>query len=233
MDPPPQDLIHEQAHHLEGELHEQISEEENMDETVDMDTKSMGFILKEFDRGQRELVERCESEILVAIRGLGGSRKAHKRERNVALNRIVSKVYSPPRVAAAAKLLPSHGILPGASLDLTVIQGDATPWDIDIKANRGKGRALHELQQPALLVGSVVCTAFSQIQTINTSRREILRLLHGREYEPWYTSGLCVSCTKCKCMRADTFSMNILQEPRHGKRSALREYGGSLQWKGS
>ena len=81
MDPSPQDFLHEERHYLEGELHEQMSDDENMEKTEDMDTKSVGLTLRELDRGQRELVERCEREILVAIRSLGGYRKAHTRER--------------------------------------------------------------------------------------------------------------------------------------------------------
>ena len=57
-------------------------------------------------------------------------------------------------------------------MDITVNQGDGTPWDFDIKANREKARALLEEQKPALLIGSVVCTAFSQIQAANVSRRD-------------------------------------------------------------
>ena len=62
-------------------------------------------------------------------------------------------MYSLSRVSAAAKLLPSLKIIPGAALDLTVNQEDGTPWDFEIKANRDTARALHEEQQLALLVG--------------------------------------------------------------------------------
>ena len=91
---------------------------------------------------------------------VGGSRAAYKRERTKALNNIVSEVYSLPRVAAAAELLPSLRIIPGASLDITVNQENGEPWDFDILENRLKARALYEEQRPALLVGSVICTAF-------------------------------------------------------------------------
>ena len=99
-----------------------MSDDENMKGTEDMDTKSVGLILRKLDRGQCDLAGRCEKEILAAIMNLGGSRNAYKRERKAVLNRIVSEVYSPPRVAAAAKLLPPLRVSPGASLDLTVNQ---------------------------------------------------------------------------------------------------------------
>ena len=69
MDPPLQESIHEQPHPLGDELYEQMSEDENMEGTKDMDIKSVGLILKELDRCQRELVEKCEREILVASIG--------------------------------------------------------------------------------------------------------------------------------------------------------------------
>ena len=113
-----------------------------------------------------------EREVLLAITSLGGSRDTCKRERKVAFNAILSEVYIPPRIAAAAKLLPSLKILPGASLDLTANQEAGTSCGFDIKANRDKARALHEEQQPAFLVGSVVCTDYSQLQAINELRRD-------------------------------------------------------------
>ena len=138
MDPPPRELSHEQPHPLDDELYQPMSGDENMEETEDMDARSVGLIPMQLDRCQQKLVERYDREILVAVRSLGESRKAHKRERKVALNRIMSEVYSPPRVAAAAKLLSSLKILLGASLVPAVNQQDGTPWGFDIKVNREK-----------------------------------------------------------------------------------------------
>ena len=104
-----------------------MSDDEFMDDEDDMDMRSVGVVRKEPDRGECEHVKRCEKEILLAIRNLGGSRKVYKRERKGALQRIVSEVHSPPRVAAAAKFLPSLGIIPGASLDIATNQEDGTP----------------------------------------------------------------------------------------------------------
>ena len=140
--------------------------------TEDMDSKSVSHVLHALDREQADIIRQCEREILIAIRDFGGSRAAYKRERTKALNRIVSEVYSLPRVAAAAKLLPSLRIIPGASLDITVNQENGEPWDFDILENRLKARALYAEQRPALLVGSVICTAFSALQAMNEQRRD-------------------------------------------------------------
>ena len=105
----PQEFLREPEHDelLDDDIYRPMSDDEFMEGTEDMDTRSVGRVLKEFDRGQTEVVEKCEREILMAIRSLGGSREPYKRERKTTLKRIVSEVYSPPRVAAAAELLPS------------------------------------------------------------------------------------------------------------------------------
>ena len=158
MSPLPQEFLKEPEHDepLDDDLYRPMSDDEFMEETEDMDTRSVGLVLKELGRGQKEIVEKCEREILLAIESLGGSRKAYKRERKATFKRIVSEVYSPPRVAAAAKLLPSIRIIPGASLDITVNQENGEPWDFDLKENLEKARLLFEEQQPAILVGSAV-----------------------------------------------------------------------------
>ena len=130
----------------DDDLYQMMSGDELMDDEDGMDMRRVGVVLKELDRGECEHVKGCEKGILLAIRNLGGSRKAYKRERKCALQRIVSEVYSPPGVAAAAKLLPSLGIIPGASLDITMNQEDGTPCDFDVKANREKARTLIEEQ---------------------------------------------------------------------------------------
>ncbi len=70
--------------------------------TDDMDAKSTGMVLKALDHEQAGVVRRCEREILRAARSLWGSRGACKRERKVAINRVVSEVYLPARCASAA-----------------------------------------------------------------------------------------------------------------------------------
>ena len=43
----------------------------------------------------------------------------YRRERRKAMKAVVSEIYSPPRVTAAAKLLPEIKVFPGFALDLT------------------------------------------------------------------------------------------------------------------
>lgn len=145
--------------------------------TDDMDTKSVGLVLTALGRELADLVPRCERGILLVIRGLGGSRGACTRERKVAPNRVVSEVYSLPRVASAAELLPPLATTPGASLDITVDQENGEQWDSDVLGDRQNVRNLYEEQMPLHLVGSAVCTALSARQAMNEQRRgpEVLK----------------------------------------------------------
>ena len=99
-------------------------------------------------------VETIDGEIAAIIRSVGGNVASYKRDRSRALNRLVSEIYSPPRVAAAAKLLPSLGCLPGFSLDLTTCDENGHPWDFDVAAQRDKARKLVVEQKPLLLIGA-------------------------------------------------------------------------------
>ena len=80
--------------------------------------------------------------------------------------------YSPPRISALAKELPNYGIAPGLALDLTVPDENGEPWDFSRPAMRAKAERLLEQQQPTLLVGTPMCTAFSTWQYINDKKRD-------------------------------------------------------------
>ena len=90
MGAPPQDFHQDDEGPPEDPLYQPMSDDELMDDADDSDMRSVGVVFKELDRGECEQVKRCEKEILLAVRGLGGSRKACKRERKDALGRIVS-----------------------------------------------------------------------------------------------------------------------------------------------
>ena len=70
----------------------------------------------------------------------------------------VSEVYSPPRVTMMAK---EFGLRPGDALDLT------TGWDFDLASDRGRAVELLQTNPPKLLIGSPICTMFSNLQRVN------------------------------------------------------------------
>ena len=86
--------------------------------------------------------------------------------------KLVSEIYSPPRVTAAAKLLPELRCVPGFALDLTTVDESGRPWDFDIADNRKRAREMVLSQKPMLLIGSPMCTAFSALQNLNRNKRD-------------------------------------------------------------
>ena len=76
---------------------------------------------------QRERLEAMDREVMQLLDSMGGSKHRYARERRGSLKRLVSEIYSPPRVTAAAKLLPSLGCVPGFAMDLTTLDEHGAP----------------------------------------------------------------------------------------------------------
>ena len=80
----------------------------------------------------------------------------------------ITEVYSPPRVNAMAQ---ECGLIPGFSLDLTTVDpDDGRPWDFNCQDKADKAEELIRTKRPLLLIGSPMCAAFSQLQTMNFAR---------------------------------------------------------------
>ena len=101
---------------------------------------------------------------------LGGRRRKNERLVTRDYRAIVSEIYSPPRVAEAARVLSHLEIAPGLSLDITQCDELGEPWDFNKRHMREKARMKLLEQEPELLVGSPMCTAFSSWQRINRQR---------------------------------------------------------------
>ena len=115
---------------------------------------------------------RLNREIMSIIDSLGGNTVKYRRQRGTAISSIVSEMYSPPRVSAGAKLYPRCCILPGFVLDLTTHDTDGTHWDFDDEEMRNRAWAKVRSEQLLLLIGALMCTAFSAWQHINNSKRD-------------------------------------------------------------
>ena len=101
------------------------------------------------------------------VNQMDGCNKAYARERRSAFNRIVSEIYSPPRVSALAKALPGYGLQPGFALDLTTQDTDGKLWDFNSVEMRRRARRLVQETKPLFLVASPMCKAFSTWQALN------------------------------------------------------------------
>jgi len=97
-----------------------------------------------------------------------GSGKAFTRERRAACKKMVSEVYSPPRVTKTLEKLGNTQLLPGFAFDITTMDPDTNePWNFDDPAMRSKARKLLETQRPLFVIGSPMCRAFCTWQALN------------------------------------------------------------------
>ncbi len=109
------------------------------------------------------------SEMLLAQ--LGSAGRTYRREAKQGYRRLVSEIYSPPRVTDELKQRPRRHLMPGFALDLTVLDPeDGEPWDFCRPEKREKARRLRRHQRPYLLIGSPMCTAFSTWQALNEAK---------------------------------------------------------------
>ena len=123
---------------------------------------------------------------------LGGDARSYRRERARKSRAIVAEFYSPPRISALAKDLPSYGIAPGLALDLTVPDENGEPWDFSRPSMRAKAERLLDAQAPTLLVGSPMCTAFSTWQFINNKKRDPPNIVEAeKEAELAHLAWMC------------------------------------------
>ena len=109
-------------------------------------------------------------EILSIIAKLGGNTRQYRRERSAQINRILSEVYSTPRVKRAAGLLPHYRIVPGSTFDVTGCDENGDSWDFNTQAMREKATRIVEEEEPYLLVGSPPCTNICRWIHLNAAR---------------------------------------------------------------
>ena len=152
-----------------------------VDQSQSNDDISMRDLMKMMNQAEAEETRELDREIMSIVKSLGGNSSKYRRERSRAVRAVVSEIYSPPRVSAVAKLCPSDGILPGFALDLTTNDHDGRCWDFDEEEMRKRAWAKIEEEQPMLLIGSPMCTAFSAWQHINNSKRD--PNVTSREYQ--------------------------------------------------
>ena len=139
---------------------------------VDDPDSDLRDILMLYDVEERRVRRQQQKQIIDLVASLGGDARAYRRERARKSRASIAEFYSPPRISALAKDLPSYGIAPGLTLDLTGPDENGEPWDFSRPSMRAKAERLLEAQAPTLLVGSPMCTAFSTWQFINNKKRD-------------------------------------------------------------
>ena len=144
----------------------------------DGEDAAMGYIMN-FTAAIPEVqndVKCWRRDILQITLSLGASVGQYKKECSdevmAMLKPIISEIYSAPRVTAAAKMMPSLGLLPGFALDLTTKNELGERWDFSKSEHRQKARRLVEVEKPMFLIGSPACTAYSSWQQLNNTKRD-------------------------------------------------------------
>jgi hypothetical protein len=84
---------------------------------ADLDVRDIGGLYKV---AERELGRQRSERISVLIHALGGDGKAYRWEKANTARKVISEVFSAPRITAAAQRLAQYGLTAGLALDLTV-----------------------------------------------------------------------------------------------------------------
>ena len=134
---------------------------------IDMDFHFLGHLGPEED----DDVSLMLLEQLGTVSSATKESRGFAREKRRTFNRIVSEIYSPPRVTAEIQRSGFKHLRAGLALDLTVSDpDDGQPWDFSRRDKREKARQLIRASRPILLIGSPMCTAFSTWQRLNDAR---------------------------------------------------------------
>ena len=116
---------------------------------------------------ERKAARQQQQQMIQVVAALGGNARAFRQERARKTQAIVAEFFFPPMIPALAQEWPSYGIAPGLALVLTVPDENAEPWDFSRPSKK-----LLDVQAPALLVVSPMCTAFTTWQFINNKKRD-------------------------------------------------------------
>ena len=150
---------------------------------------------------------------------LGSVGRSYKRESCKAMKRIVSEVYSPPRVTELLRTVTDGTLAPGFAFDLTCIDpDDGQPWDFNVAAKREKARAMLRRQRPLFIIGSPMCKAWCTWQALNATKRPS-HVVQAELDEARLHLEFVVSLYREQLEGEDISSMDIPTERRPGKRS--------------
>ena len=125
---------------------------ETVREEAERDLKALLAVMSREDRRRAAEIHR---EVTLVLQIMQGKGHRFRREATRNTRAIVSEIYSPPRVADAARRHARFGRVPGLSFDLTEIDNDeGRPWDFYDAAKREKAERILETQRPLLLIGT-------------------------------------------------------------------------------
>ena len=122
---------------------------------------------------RKDLVENEHRSMVEVTALLGVDPKSFRREKKQAVRRLVTEIYSPPRVTEMLKHMSNHNLAPGMALDLTTVgPDDGMPWDLSLEQKQTKVLKRIRREKPLFVIGSPPCTRFCTWQYLNDQKRD-------------------------------------------------------------
>ena len=91
------------------------------------------------------------------------------------------------------------------ALDIAATDDEGNQWNFDLPEMREKAERLLDAQKPTLLIGSPLCTPFSNLQPINDPRRDpelvAKEKASGRRHLEWCWLSGGVFSPRAPCVR--------------------------------
>ncbi len=159
----------------------------------------------------------CISEFL--LQQFGSYGRNCRRETRASCTRIVSEMYSPPRVTAELRRSKKRfrNVFLGSAFDLTVNDpADNQPWDFSKPVKQERARRIMREQRPYMLIGSPMCTHFSTWQYLNEHQSSDAEAVRKPRRTPSGTSSLWSAYTSSSTRQAGTSYTSILAGPTRG-----------------
>ena len=190
----------------------------DQDSTGDLDDTDMGFV------GSLEpsFHDSVTSMLLSQLGHTSYTKsQSYGREKRRANKRIISEIYSPPRITAELRKRSHKYLVAGLAMDLTVNDPmDDMPWDFSKPEKRERAREKLRSQKPYLLVGSPECTQFCTWQNLNAQKYNSPEQVKRREQ------------AKIQAIAHIEFVISLYEEQIQGGRYFLHEHPSSASsWK--
>ena len=160
------------GHSREMEAADEAPADNQMETDIVNMESDLRALLTVHAKEQREQAKQNHREMVALVSSLGHNGMRYRREATTRLRAVVSEIDSAPRVADMARRQPRLGAIPGVSLDLTGTDEQGNPWDFNLKEQWEKAERIIDEQQPLLLIGTPMCTAFSNIQNLSKAKRD-------------------------------------------------------------
>ena len=123
-----------------GNQHEQSDMQMDSSANQDVDMDFIGSMELHDSLGNLE-PEADDAVSQMLLMQMGSAGRAYRRDKASAARKIVSEIYSPPRITALLRQLKSRHFMPGYAFDLTTVDPqDGKPWDFSCPRKRSRAR---------------------------------------------------------------------------------------------